>query len=727
MRPYHEFLKEKVAFVRATGIEVEPEAINPLLFPFQRDLVRWALRKGRAAIFADTGLGKTLMQLEWARLTGQRTLILAPLSIARQTVREAQKLGIDLRYARSQADAGEMTITNYEMFHAFDAKAFGAVVLDESSILKATDGVYRNALTEAFAATPFRLCCTATPAPNDIQEITNHSEFLGVMKRQDVLAMFFRHEDHSGWRLKNHARDAFWRWLASWGMSLKRPSDLGYSDEGYLLPPLTIEPVIVGGDVIVPGRLFVDKLRGVTDRAAVRRQTMDARVTAAAELIAAEADRPWIAWCGLNDESSALAAVLGDDAVEVTGAMSPEEKAARIEAFIDGQYRVLVTKPTIAGFGMNFQHCARMVFVGLSDSYEQYYQAIRRCWRYGQQNPVGVYIVLSEIEQTIFDNVMRKECEAEQMGRELVKHVAAYEKADIDGGIMSKMDYEPRDVTGPDFRMMLGDSAERMAEIADESIDLAVFSPPFQSLYVFSPTERDLGNSKTPDEFFEHFGYITRELRRVMKPGRNVCVHVAQIAALKANDGYIGMKDFRGQVIAHFQDAGFIYHGEVCIDKDPQAQAIRTHAKGLLFVQKRKDSSWLRPGLADYILVFRTPGENAVPIIPDITDDQWIEWARPVWYGIRETDTLQAPPKKNDERHLAPLQLGVIERCVRLWSNPGETVLSPFAGIGSEGYEALRLGRRFVGIELKPEYFEVAVQNLRNARLQGVLFEDVVQ
>ncbi|MGE3795939.1 MAG: site-specific DNA-methyltransferase [Dehalococcoidia bacterium] len=268
---------------------------------------------------------------------------------------------------------------------------------------------------------------------------------------------------------------------------------------------------------------------------------------------------------------------------------------------------------------------------------------------------------------------------------------------------------------GEGWSIFNGDSAEVLNGLPDSSMDLAVFSPPFQALYVYSATERDLGNCSTPEEFFEHMGYITRQLARVMKPGRNVCVHVAQITAQKVLDGVIGLKDFRGAIIEHFQQNAFVYHGEVCIDKDPQAQAIRTHAKGLLFVQKRRDASWLRPALADYILVFRAPGENAVPVVSDVSDEEWIQWARPVWYGIRETDTLQAPPKKNDERHVAPLQLGVIERCVRLWSNAGETVLSPFAGIGSEGYEAVRLGRRFVGVELKPEYFEVAARNLRQA------------
>jgi DNA modification methylase len=270
---------------------------------------------------------------------------------------------------------------------------------------------------------------------------------------------------------------------------------------------------------------------------------------------------------------------------------------------------------------------------------------------------------------------------------------------------------------GESWALYHGDSADVLPDLPDRSVDLAVFSPPFALLYTYSASDRDLGNCTSDDQFWQQFGYIGRELIRVMKPGRNICVHVAQIPSQKARDGVIGLKDFRGDTIRFFQSIGAVYHGEVTIDKDPQAQAIRTKSKGLLFTQMRKDSAWSRPALADYILIFRAPGENAVPIHPDITNDQWIEWARPVWYGIRETETLQAADGReaDDERHICPLQLGTIERCIRLWSNPGEVVLSPFAGIGSEVYQAVKLGRRGIGIELKGSYWRAAVRNLRRA------------
>lgn len=271
---------------------------------------------------------------------------------------------------------------------------------------------------------------------------------------------------------------------------------------------------------------------------------------------------------------------------------------------------------------------------------------------------------------------------------------------------------------GQGWTLYEDDCVERLQMLPERSVDLAVFSPPFVALYTYSASPRDLGNCSTREEFYAHFAFVVEGLKRVIKPGRIVCCHVSQIALQKARDGAIALEDFRGDVIRLFKAHGWHYHGEVCIDKDPQAQAIRTKSKGLLFVQLRRDSSWSRPALADYILLFRDPRENAVPILPDtVTNDTWIEWARPIWYGIQESETLSAREGRgeDDERHIAPLQLGTIERCIRLWSNPGELILSPFAGIGSEGYVALKTGRRFVGIELKPEYAAAAIKNLRRA------------
>jgi hypothetical protein len=375
--------------------------------------VQWAVRIGRCALWEDTGLGKTFQQLEWARLSGDTALVVAPLAVSQQTIREAAKLGIDARYVRSggQVTGPGVWVTNYEMAERFDPYALDAVVLDEASILKAHDGKTRTALIRHFAPVPRRLACTATPAPNDPEELTNQAEFLGVCSRVDMLATYFIHDDE-GWRLKGHAAEPMYRWMASWAMALRRPSDLGYPDEGYALPGLEIVPELLPVDLVPDDQLFATDLGGVGGRAKVRRQTLGARCERAAELVCAEQHEPWLLWCGLNEEADLLTRLI-PGAVNVHGSMPPEQKAELLLGFADGQVPTLVTKPSVAGWGMNFQHCARLAFVGLSDSWESYYQCIRRCYRYGQPRIVRAHIVLSELESQIAANVARKERDAE--------------------------------------------------------------------------------------------------------------------------------------------------------------------------------------------------------------------------------------------------------------------------------------------------------------------------
>jgi len=421
--PYAEFLAHKARREWQHGLTVATSAVHPMLHDWQARIVTWAARKGRAAVFADCGLGKTFIQLEWARLVADRSLIVAPLSVARQTVREGQKIGNVPHYVRHQSDidGSGVWITNYEMVGNFKPDAFDAVVLDESSILKNVDGKTRQRLTEMFDAVPLRLACTATPAPNDVAELTNHAAFLGVMSRAEMLAAYFVHDERE-WRVKGHARDPMFRWMASWAVALRRPSDLGYDDDGYVLPPLAILPEIVTVDAVPDGQLFATDLGGIGGRATARRLTLAARVERTVQL--ASGPGQWIVWCGLNDEAEMIGlAVRG--AVNVPGSWSPDAKASALEGFQDGEIRVLVTKPSIAGFGMNFQNAHQMVFCGLSDSYESYYQAIRRCWRFGQTEPVVAHVVVSELERQIADNVRRKELEAEAMTDGLVRHVVS--------------------------------------------------------------------------------------------------------------------------------------------------------------------------------------------------------------------------------------------------------------------------------------------------------------
>ena len=721
LREYTAFLASKLNGIKPQGISIPPDDLSGHLYPFQRQLVSWALAKGRCALFADTGLGKTRMQVEWAHRTESRTLILAPLAVAQQTIEEAKLIGVDMQYVRAQKDVAErIVITNYEMAHAFDLGRFDAVVLDESSILKSIDGKTRKYLTDACSDVAYRLCCTATPAPNDIAEFANHAEFLGIASRQEMLSMFFVHDDE-GWRLKGHAREAFYKWMSAWAMMVRTPSDIGFENDGYLLPELTIDPQWIPVDsqevMQATGQMFFTKIGGITGRSQIRRSTIAVKVSrAVAEIQAAPGQ--WIVWHGLNDEGRAIHSRLSDS-VLVEGADSLESKIRKIQAFIqnDPSARILITKPSIAGFGLNLQNCHQVMFLGMNDSYEQWYQTIRRCWRFGQKEPVRVMPVLSEMERSIFENVQRKESSAREVMTGMLQNVAGYQMSALGMGELSSEKYDEATVTGTGFTLMQGDCVERLRGIPDDSIDFSVFSPPFLNLYVYSASERDIGNNRTADEFFEHFRYFLIELLRTIKPGRNVACHVAQVPSTLTHDGFIGLKDFRGDTIRAFIDAGFIHHGEIVIDKDPQAQAIRTKAKSLLFVQLKKDASWLRPALADFILVFRKPGENAIPIHPDLTNEDWIEWARPIWYNIRESNTLNVAEARSDkdERHIAPLQLETIERCIRLWSNPGETILSPFAGIGSEMYQALILDRQAIGIELKPHYYETARKNIARA------------
>lgn len=431
---YADFLAAKRRNATPAGVE-SVGSIHPLLHDWQADLVRWAAKVGRAAIWADTGLGKTLMQVQWADIMrrGHTALIVAPLAVCQQTIREAARIGVKIEYIHDGADiAGRpgVFITNYERVAnvAVDINIH-AVVLDEASILKQSDGKTRTMLIEHFAGVPYRLACTATPAPNDPEELTNQAEFLGRMSRAHMLAAYFVHDD-TGWRLKGHAREPMMRWMSSWAVALRRPSDLGtYDDTGYDLPGLDVIPHLIDVPIEAEGQLFPTDIGGVGGRAKVRKETLVARCEKAAELVTAEPDEPWLIWCGLNAEADLLAKLI-PEAVNVDGSMTPEGKADALLGFADGDISRLITKPSIASMGLNYQHCARMIFVGLSDSYEQYYQAIRRCYRYGQHRIVNAHVVLSDLEGQIAVNIARKEREAGHITDQLVRAMRTAREGD---------------------------------------------------------------------------------------------------------------------------------------------------------------------------------------------------------------------------------------------------------------------------------------------------------
>lgn len=442
---YQDFIRHKRHDIKPTGFSINKSDINKGLFNFQKDIVTWALRRGRAAIFAGTGLGKSRMQVEWSqqvhRLSGGDVLLLAPLAVASQTVREGAELGYTVNLCRSQEDVKPgLNITNYEMLHKFDPTQFSGVVLDESSILKSFTGKVRTALIDSFKETPYRLACTATPAPNDFMEIGNHSEFLGVMNRSEMLSMYFVHDggNTSKWRLKGHAEDVFWEWVASWGVVLEKPSDLGYEDGDYILPPLSINDYIIEIDRVIDGVGDANTLR---ERQLARRETVHDRVAAAAEIVNAS-DEPFLVWCDLNVESELLAAAI-PGAIEVKGSDKPEHKEKALLGFANGDIRVLITKPKIAGFGMNWQHCSKMAFVGLSDSFEQVFQAIRRCYRFGQKKPVDVYMITSSLEGATAENIKRKERDFQQMVSEMIKYTQRIQSNEIQASTRDVTKYMP--------------------------------------------------------------------------------------------------------------------------------------------------------------------------------------------------------------------------------------------------------------------------------------------
>jgi len=728
-KDYEKFLRDKEIVDPDTGIE-PTEELNPMLYGFQRDLVFWALRRGRAAIFCDCGMGKTPMQLEWARHVPGRVLILAPLAVAKQTVRESEKFGIPCHYARNQKQSADekITVTNYEMLSAFDASKFNAVVLDESSILKAYDGKTRTAIIKTFRSTPFRLACTATPAPNDYMELGNHSEFLGVMKRKEMLSMFFVHDggETQKWRLKGHAENEYWKWLCSWAVMLQKPSDLNYDDGEFILPPLRYHHHIVESE---SGEfLFPMEAQTLQERIRARADSVKERAEKCASLINGT-HKQFLIWCGLNKEADALKKRIRG-AVDVRGSDTIEKKESALLGFANGEIQYLITKPSIAGFGMNFQNCSDMVFVGLSDSWEQWYQAVRRCWRFGQKNPVHAHVITSQAEGATVANIKRKEEDAKAMAENMVLHMADLNKEAVRHHTRRmRAEYKERRDAGDDWEMYLGDCVEILKSLDNASIGYSIFSPPFSSLYTYSNSDRDMGNCRDDSEFFEHFGYLIRELYRVIGNGRLVSVHCMDIPTSKQHHGYIGLRDFRGDIIRAFEAVGFIYHSNVTIWKDPVIAMQRTKALGLLWCQLKKDSSMSRQGVPDYVVTFRKPGENEDFI--SHTDENfpvslWQKWASPIWTDINPSDTLQhrSAREEKDERHIAPLQLEVIRRCIILWSNCGDVVLSPFAGIGSEGYVALQSGRKFVGIELKESYYKQAIANLSIAKQQnGELFK----
>jgi len=912
---YLEFLKNKEIVDRSTGFS--PSEINPMLFDFQKAIVTWACKRGRAAIFADCGLGKTPMQLEWAHQVhnhvNQPVLILAPLAVSKQTKREGEKFGINVKICESQDDVvNGINITNYEKLHKFDPGYFAGIILDESSILKSFSGKIRTSIIEAFQRTPYKLACTATPAPNDFMELGNHSEFLNILSRAEMLSLFFINDTSNvgTWRLKGHGEDKFWKWLCSWAVMLSKPSELGFSDDGFILPELKIIEHVIEFGKPMPGCLFAQKAKTLNERREARRESIDEKIAMVKSIIInAEVDKttcgslstqqigvkstlnlkknekeentnagiqkrtncicgnimqrtrvdgiieqeknvteimqkgerntgstqtlgidasnlqkeelqkndehrhlnsmglpmnntgrcyqnnpggaqyaehpqetaqtegcmsttvinqelsgdcyaqtaiseseilktrlnycnePFLIWVDFNIEQDLLEKTLQGYAFSVRGSQSDEVKENAICEWLNGSKPIMISKPKIMGWGLNLQHCHNVIFFGLSDSYEAFYQAIRRCWRFGQRETVNCHIITTDIEGNVVENIKRKESDAMRMRSEMIANMKDISTEEVRQVSHTDMEYVIDCVKTDKYELHLGDNIELIKAIPDDSIGLSIFSPPFAQLYTYSDSIRDMGNCRGKEEFLVHFGYLVKELYRVTMPGRLVCIHCMNLLATISHDGFIGIHDFRGDIIRLFEAESFIYHSEVCIWKDPLIQAVRTKVLSLAHKQIVKDSSRCGQGLADYIVVMRKPGVNPKPIEhpkglteyigereftnTNFNEDQrknklsheiWQRYASPVWMDIRQTRVLSSEIARdtNDEKHICPLQLDTIERCLELWSAKDDVVLDPFSGIGSTVYSAVSMGRYGIGFELKESYWRQSIKNMNH-------------
>lgn len=710
---YKEFLESKHKMHVLSGFECG--SLNKSLFPFQEFIVKRALMAGKYAIFADCGLGKTIMQLEWAnhvnKQTGKPVLILAPLAVSGQTINEGKKFHIDV--CKYDGGHSPIQITNYEQLENIDTSIFGGVVLDESSILKNFEGATKKLIIDLFKETPYKLACTATPSPNDPMELGNHSEFLDVMSRNEMLAMYFVHDggETAKWRLKGHATKLFYQFIGTWAIMLNKPHDIGFDMKGYALPSLNIIEEQIKTPKRDNGSLFNDAIISATNFNAELRATKELRLNKVVEIVNSRPGENFIIWIKQNEEGDVLKKML-PDAVEVKGSDSNEWKEKHLLGFAENKFRILISKTKIASFGMNYQNCRNQIFASLDFSFEGLYQAIRRSYRFGQKNEVNIYLITTDTMANVKQSIDTKQKQFELMQDEMSHAI----NENLIGNKMSTGEYDTSEVKNEWYHIKRGDCVQLIQELDNESIGLSIFSPPFAELYTYSSHVEDMGNSKDYNEFLTQFEFLIKELHRVTKPGRNVAVHCMDLPIQKGKEGFIGLRDFSGMILRAFEDAGFVYHSRVTIWKDPVVEMQRTKALGLLHKQIKKDSTMSRVGIPDYVMIFRKDGERVSPVRnTDIPVDLWQKYASPVWMDVDYGNTLQGYRNgrdDNDEKHICPLQLDTIERLIHLYSNKGDIVFTPFMGIGSEVYQAVKMERKGIGFELKESYFDLAKKNL---------------
>lgn len=763
MDNYNDILESKKVKPLLSGWKVAESTLHAKLFLFQKYIVARALEAGRFAIFADCGLGKTFMQLVWAnevaKRTGKPVLILTPLAVSGQTIIEGWKLDLTVyRFSENYMCHGpELFIANYEQMHNIDPRRFAGVVLDESSILKNFTGETKKALLIAFDYTPYRLCCTATPAPNDMNELGNHSEFLGVLDAQDMRSKWFVRDDGmNNYRLKEHAKSDFYGWVSSWAVMISKPSDIGFSDDGYNLPPLNY----IENMIITPkrdnGKMLNDTSINATNFNAELRMTMAERMAAAVEIVKANPHENFIIWIKHNAEGEMLRKLL-PHAVEVKGSDTTEYKEKMLLGFANNEFRVLITKQKIAQFGLNYQNCHNQIFPSLDFSFEGLYQAVRRSYRFGQKYGVNIWIVTTDTMTNVVESIRRKESQHNEMQTEMNKC--------INGKLYGlKETYEFREVRNDYYWLMKGDSVIEIDRVPDNSVRLIIFSPPFSSLFTYSNYIHDMGNNESHEAFFKQYSFLLKKAYKKLMPGGHMVCHTKDLGVYKNSSGYTGMYDFTRLHTEAVEKENFKLHCKITIWTDPVLEMQRTKTQRLLYKTVTSDSSYTGVGMAEFLTVFRKWDGDESQWLPvnHITKnnfplDTWQDWASPVykenllkysnhdlaetilklkaevfqlrygcnpdlpthwyddvWFDIKRTDVLnnKEGTAQGDEKHIAPLQLTVNRRCINLWSNPGDSVMTLFAGIGSEVFEAVKEGRYGIGIELKDSYFDTAVSNI---------------
>lgn len=734
MTDYELFLESKKHKRILSGFDIDEDALNPKLFDFQKYCVRRMLKMGKGAVFAGCGMGKTNIQLEWAQKVAEHekrpVLILAPLSVSKQTIREGVKFGYKVDKYTSMDDSSQIVITNYEQIENVDVGKFSGIVLDESSCLKNYTGHYRKLLTEVFKKTPYKLCCSATPSPNDLNELGNHSEFLDVLDAQDMRSKWFvREEGMNNYRLKGHAKADFYGWVASWAIMFENPADIGFTETGKLfkLPELKlIEHQIESKPK--DGELFSSGIVNATNFNSELRATQSERLQMAAQ-IATQTEGQVLIWIKVNTDGDILRELI-PEAVEVRGSDSDVVKEQRLSDFADGKIRILISKAKICGYGMNFQNCGTQIFVAPDFSFEDFYQQVRRSYRFGRKDEVNIHLIIADNMANARTIIEKKQRAFEEMQREINRNVNENHY-----GLLDRYDY--REYRDDNVFLMKGDTTIEIKRIPDNSVDLIVFSPPFSSLFTYSNYINDMGNNDSHEEFFEQYSFLLKELYRILKPGRLMCCHTKDLGVYKNTSGYTGMYDFTGEHTRHVLEEKFKLHSKITIWTDPVLEMQRTKTQRLLYKQVTTDSSKTGIGMAEYITIFKKweGDENDFEPVTNLNKenfplDVWQKWASPVWMDIKRTDVLNGKEgtAQGDEKHIAPLQLSVIHRLVNLWSNKGEVIFTPFLGIGSEVYEAVKCGRKGIGCELKDSYFDTAVKNIKKAEVesnQKTLFEAI--